>query len=259
MRAGVIGPVVVVVVAWLCSLSAAAAALAAPVPTVMSAPAVYGGLDVGDLLTATPGTWTNSPASYSYQWERCSSTGHRCVSIAGATASGYTASRADVGSTLAVKVAAINSAGASTAVGSSPTAVISRGASQAPPASGTTVPPVSSIRASLKPALKPTGKAASAKEILKFGGYTLRFKVPTKGTLSVIWNTTVNYKPVIVGRARLTVRSAEKVATEIEVKVVLTSLGRKYLTLHERLKIKSVASFTALGLSPTSRSTSFTL
>lgn len=65
--------------------------------------------------TTTTGSWTNSPTSYTYQWERCNAEGKECVSISGATSSTYTPAEADVAHTLVAKVTAANSAGSNSA------------------------------------------------------------------------------------------------------------------------------------------------
>jgi virginiamycin B lyase len=66
--------------------------------------------------TATTGSWTNSPTSYSYQWELCSGGGTECTNIASATSSSYTPAEEDVEHTLVVKVTAANSGGPTTAM-----------------------------------------------------------------------------------------------------------------------------------------------
>lgn len=58
------------------------------------------------ILSATTGTWSNSPSSYAYQWKR------NGVDIGGATTSNYTITSADIGTTLTVAVTASNAAGA---------------------------------------------------------------------------------------------------------------------------------------------------
>ncbi len=62
---------------------------------------------VGVPLSVSNGTWSNSPLSYSYQWETCS--GETCSAIEGATSETYTPETAGV--TLAVTVTATNAAG----------------------------------------------------------------------------------------------------------------------------------------------------
>jgi hypothetical protein len=74
---------------------------------------------VGQTLAVSNGTWSNNPASFSYQWERCTTTSAQppttgsCSAISGATSSSYTVQAADVGHALVPIVTASNSAGAS--------------------------------------------------------------------------------------------------------------------------------------------------
>ena len=65
--------------------------------------------------TTTTGSWTNSPTSYSYQWERCNAEGKECANISGATSSTYTPVAADAGHELVAKVTATNSFGSNSA------------------------------------------------------------------------------------------------------------------------------------------------
>ena len=85
------------------------------VPVNTAAPVIAGTAQVGQTLTATTGTWTNTPASYAYQWNRAG------AAIAGATASTYVPVAADVGNTLTVAIVATNSGGSSSAATSSAT------------------------------------------------------------------------------------------------------------------------------------------
>jgi hypothetical protein len=82
------------------------------------------------VLTASNGSWTNSPDSYTYQWQRCGSGGGGCNSITGANSQRYTVASADVGHTLRVQVTAHSSAGAGTAA-SNPTGAV-QAAGEAP-------------------------------------------------------------------------------------------------------------------------------
>ena len=74
----------------------------------------------GDTLTTTNGSWSNSPTSFSYQWQQCSSS---CTNITGATTSSYVLQSSDVGKAVDVIVTATN-AGGSTAAQASPTAAV---------------------------------------------------------------------------------------------------------------------------------------
>jgi hypothetical protein len=62
----------------------------------------------GVLERATPGSWTNDPTVYSYQWQDCNAGGEECEDIAGATSSTYTPAAGDVGHMLEVVVTADN-------------------------------------------------------------------------------------------------------------------------------------------------------
>jgi len=60
----------------------------------------------GQTLTVGAGAWTATPASTTYQWERCNANGRICVVIAGATSASYTSTSADSGHELAALVTA---------------------------------------------------------------------------------------------------------------------------------------------------------
>ena len=67
-------------------------------------PTIAGTAEENQSLTATTGTWTGNPTSYSYQWEDCNTTGEACADIGAATSSTYKPTAADVGHTLRVVV-----------------------------------------------------------------------------------------------------------------------------------------------------------
>jgi Cellulase (glycosyl hydrolase family 5) len=87
-----------------------------PVKTV--APVISGTAQVGQTLTATAGTWANTPTSYAYQWNRGG------TAINGAASSTYVPVAADVGNTLTVSVIATNGSGSSAPATSAPTAAV---------------------------------------------------------------------------------------------------------------------------------------
>jgi len=95
---------------------------AAP-PANTTRPNVTGTARDGSTLTAHHGTWTNSPTSYAYQWQRCGSAGANCAAISGATSKQYVLTTSDVGHRLRVQVTAHNSSGSGTAT-SIPTVVV---------------------------------------------------------------------------------------------------------------------------------------
>ncbi len=68
----------------------------------------------GAELTVSTGKWSNEPLSYSYQWERCSSTGGECAAMPGATNQTYTVRYGDEEHALAVLVTATSAGGSTT-------------------------------------------------------------------------------------------------------------------------------------------------
>ncbi|MGB6176255.1 MAG: hypothetical protein WBF43_07940, partial [Methylocella sp.] len=87
-------------------------------PTNSSVPTISGTAQVGQTLTATNGTWTHNPTSFTYKWNRAGTL------IGGATASTYVPVSADVGDMLTVSIVATNSGGSSSAATSVPTGAV---------------------------------------------------------------------------------------------------------------------------------------
>ena len=67
-------------------------------PANTALPTISGSPKVGQTLTASTGSWTESPTGYAYQWQRCDSTGAGCNPIEGAKAAEYAIQSADLGS-----------------------------------------------------------------------------------------------------------------------------------------------------------------
>lgn len=62
-----------------------------------------------DMLQGNVGSWNGTlPFNWTYQWQRCNTGGASCVAIAGATASTYRVSYADIGSTIRFAATATN-------------------------------------------------------------------------------------------------------------------------------------------------------
>jgi hypothetical protein len=113
-------------------------------PAVATSPTISGTAKSGETLTATPGTWATPPTSVAYAWQRCSDAGTACAAIsgaAGATATTYVLTSADVGQTVRV-VETATDAGGTMDSPSAPSAVVVSGAapqnSVPPTVSGTT-------------------------------------------------------------------------------------------------------------------------
>jgi len=92
-------------------------------PTNTALPTISGTTTQGQKLTASRGSWTNSPSSYAYRWRRCNSSGASCSNIPSAASNSYTLVLADVGSTIRVVVKAKNAYGSAKAT-SSQTAIV---------------------------------------------------------------------------------------------------------------------------------------
>lgn len=118
-RIGVLAAFLAVATGWSGSALAAGSA-----PTNTELPTISGArYQVGETLVAQPGTWTNSPTSFAYQWQRCKPDGSACIDITGATAAVYVPVTADEDSALVVVVTATNASGSGTAT-SAPTLVL---------------------------------------------------------------------------------------------------------------------------------------
>lgn len=102
-------------------------------PTAMTSPSISGSPTVGSALSASPGSWSPTYATYAYQWQYCSTDMTSCANITSATSKSYTPDQWDAGGRDRVKVTATDAAG-STVAYSEPTAVITAPAT--PPAAG---------------------------------------------------------------------------------------------------------------------------
>ncbi|MES1247041.1 MAG: hypothetical protein ABUS54_05130 [Actinomycetota bacterium] len=96
----------------------------AAAPGNTSPPTISGTTKTGSTLTANEGSWSNTPTSYTYQWQRCASDGRACGDITSATAKTYAPVTGDVGHALRVVVTAVNADGKASAT-SNPTDPIS--------------------------------------------------------------------------------------------------------------------------------------
>jgi lysophospholipase L1-like esterase len=75
------------------------------IPRNTALPVVTGTLEDGETLSATNGTWENSPSGYTYQWMR------NATDIGSATASTYLLTATDIGTRIACRVTATNASG----------------------------------------------------------------------------------------------------------------------------------------------------
>ena len=117
---------------------ATAATSASSPPVNSQLPAVVGSAQVGAALQASTGTWSGSPTSYAYQWQRCPA-GSSCTNIGGATGPSYPVAAADVGSSLQVLVTAVNSSGQASAASAQTARVVPAGSYFGNPTIGASV------------------------------------------------------------------------------------------------------------------------
>ncbi len=95
-----------------CKAVAGCAGAVSAIPTNLAPPVVTSIPQQGLLLGASTGAWSGLPTSYSYQWNRCNSSGFNCSPIPGATGQTYALlAAADIQATLSVTVKAANSLG----------------------------------------------------------------------------------------------------------------------------------------------------
>lgn len=85
-----------------------------PLPENTSLPVVSGSALQDQVLSASTGSWSNTPTSYLYQWQRSNAQG-TFDNISGATSSSYTVTASDVSFYLRVAVRATNESGTSLA------------------------------------------------------------------------------------------------------------------------------------------------
>ena len=126
-------PLLLVVIAGALSLLAGSAVAAAVrtgagPPVNSSLPTIGGTTQQGHTLTASNGSWGGvTPIGFTYQWQRCSSSGGSCGSIGKATNQNYVASSGDVGRTIRVEVTATNADGTSQALSAATGAIAASG------------------------------------------------------------------------------------------------------------------------------------
>ena len=113
----------------LVGLVVVAAAVASPAvaPVNVDPPTITGMARQGEVLTAHNGTWDNSPTEFRYRWLRCNALGNLCILLA-ADGKTYRVGQADVGSTLRVRVTAVNADGSTNARSEQTTVVASNAA-----------------------------------------------------------------------------------------------------------------------------------
>ena len=88
------------------------------VPVNLTLPTITGTVQVGQTLSGTNGTWSNSPTGYTYRWLADG------VAIGGATANTFLLTTAQIGKVITFEVTASNAGGAGTPATSAATAAV---------------------------------------------------------------------------------------------------------------------------------------
>ena len=125
---------VALVLAAVLAIGAAAFTVNATSATSDSPPVISGTAQAGETLTTTNGTWTGTP-TFTYQWQRCGSTGTACANISGATTNTYVPTSADVGNTDRVVVTATEGAVVTDAASAATAVIVSGGPTNSVPPS----------------------------------------------------------------------------------------------------------------------------
>lgn len=84
-------------------------------PNMKAYPTTSGLAKEGQTLSSAPGSWTDSPTTYAYQWKRCAPEFDPCSPISGATGATYALTADDVGNRVQVLVTATNAKGSNSA------------------------------------------------------------------------------------------------------------------------------------------------
>ena len=102
--------------------------VAATAPVNSAVPAISGSAQAGQILTTSDGTWSGSPLpTFTYEWQRCNSSGSGCATLSGEHSSTYAVVAADIGSTVRSLVTATNRVGTATAQSPQTAVVVASG------------------------------------------------------------------------------------------------------------------------------------
>jgi hypothetical protein len=214
--------------------AATAVVKAAPVPPVSSAPpAITGAATAGQLLTASHGTWSNDPTSYTDTWMRCTNTGTGCSPIASGET--YRLTSSDVGHTLRVAETATGPGGTGAPATSAATAVVQAvptgggGGGGGTPPGGKPAPPPKIARATTSGAVvRVTITCATACTV------TLTITVTVTLRRGKVIAVSTRKRKVMIGKATATLAAGQ----ERSVRVTLNKAGRKLLAGRKRFKAR---------------------
>lgn len=220
-------------------------------PASISPPTISGRAIAGQVLTAAHGSWTSSPTSYRYRWERCDGSGENCSAISGATRQTYRLTASDGGHRIRVQVSARNASGAGGTATSVQTTVV--------------IPSTAQIKAILVRDITPHGKGARIAALLKKLRYTLSFNALTAGRIVIDWYSLPSGARVASGKPKrnaVLVAEGEKTlsgAGMVTVAIRLTTDGKRVLKHAKRLTLTAQGTFTIPGRRRVTATRKFTL
>lgn len=84
-------------------------------PAATKVPHISGRARIGKKLSGRPGSWSNSPTSFHYQWLRCNKRGGSCRPIRRATHATYRLTSHEAGHRIRLQIVAVNAAGSAAA------------------------------------------------------------------------------------------------------------------------------------------------
>ncbi len=247
------------------ALSPATAVVVPPAPLNNTLPSIVGSAQQGQTLTEVHGTWTNSPAGYTYQWLRCNSSGESCASISGATAQSYIPVAEDVEHKLRVTETASNAGGASGPEASPATALVHPLPEEAT-SLYTDVAPSLEPQPGDPPLLRPTAPSISVRSITvnRHGLAVIPVRCPISATGGCRGKITITVhivesRPGHASAARCA-RGCRPLATtnyearagqRVRVRVHIASFGRRLLTRHSSVRVTLTATSVAGGQTAT--------
>ncbi len=168
-------------------------------PVSSGAPTITGAsTTVGSVLTAAPGAWQYQPASFGYQWQRCTtSSAASCADTPGATAPTRTVTAEDNGAWLRVTVRATNANGTSALAAAS--ALTSMGPRPVP------APVVGGPSVTMAPGLTATFRAVNRTKRGVLRSYRVRFTAPSvRGKVRMTLVTTTGVEVLVIARGKWT-------------------------------------------------------
>ncbi len=251
--------------------AATAVVKAEPAAPVASAPpAITGTATAGQLLTATHGTWTNSPTSYLDDWQQCNNAGTACTPIPGASGLTYRLTNGDIGHTLRIQEIASGPGGSGAPATSAATPIVNAapaaggggggtgggggggtggggttgggGGGGAPPGGGPAPAPALVRATTSGPLARVTISCVAACRL------TLTITVTETLRHGKIVAVSAKKRKVVIGKAAATLAAGQRRT----VRVSLNKAGRKLLASRRRFKARLAVSQAG---SPVSRAT----